>query len=241
MRCLRCGVLALALACLSFVPKSYAQSFDTLDLLTQDNFRTLAENLSAATHYRGITPTEPLGIIGFDVGLSLSATSIDDEILDLANGGDIGTSRIFLPRLHVHKGLPFGIDIGAFIAADPDTDISLLGAEIRKAIFEGTALTPAVGVRLGFSTLEGLDDLSLQSTSIDISISKGVLMFTPYAGVGYVFTNAEADGEFDLDDEDFGEEKYYVGLNVNLGINFTIEADRTGDYNTIGAKAGIRF
>ncbi len=241
MLCLRRGVLALALALFAVIPKVYAQSFDSLQALSQDDFRVLAENLSSATHYRGITPTEPLGIIGFDIGLSVTATDIDESVLDLANGGEFDSSRILLPRLHVHKGLPFGIDIGAFAAAAPDTDISLLGAEIRKAVFEGTAVTPAVGIRLGFSTLQGVDDLSLQSASIDLSISKGVLLLTPYAGVGYVVTQVEASEEFNLEEEMVSQEKFYVGLNVNLGFNFTIEADRTGDYTTVGAKAGIRF
>lgn len=241
MLCLRSGVLVLAIACLSFAPKAHAQSFDSLEALSQSNFQVLVENLGAATQYRGITPTEPLGIIGFDIGLSLSATSIDDTVLDLANDGDFDASQILLPRLHVHKGLPFGIDVGAFIAAAPDTDISLLGAEIRKALFEGTAVTPAVGIRAGFSTLQGLDDLSLQSASLDISISKGVLFLTPYAGVGVVATQAEAGAQFNLEEESVTQEKFYVGLNVNLGFNFTFEADRTGEYTTISAKAGIRF
>ena len=241
MRCLHRGVVAAALACAFVAPKSFGQSFDSLDALSQDNFRILSENLSAATHYRGITPTEPLGIIGFDIGVSLSATSIDEAIFDQANGGEFEASQILLPRLHVHKGLPFGIDIGAFAAAAPDTDISLLGAEIRKAIFEGTVATPAVGIRAGFSTLQGLDSLSLQSASVDLSISKGILMLTPYAGVGYVFTQAKADKAFNLEAENVGQEKFYVGLNLNFGFNVTIEADRTGGYTTFGAKAGIRF
>jgi len=241
MRGLRCGVVALVLACLSVAPKSYAQSFETLGELSQENFELLIENLAAATHYRGVTPTEPLGIIGFDVGISLSGTEIDDTVLDVANAGDFESSAILIPRLHVHKGLPFGIDVGAFIAAAPDTDIRLLGAEIRKSVFEGTAVTPAVGVRIGYSTLEGVDSLSLQSASIDLSISKGVLFLTPYAGVGYVLTRADAGEEFGLEDEDVGQEKFYVGLNVNFGFNFTFEADKTGEFTTLSAKAGIRF
>lgn len=238
---LRRGVMAFALACITVAPKVQGQSFDSLEALSQDNFELMAENLSAAIHYRGITPTEPLGIIGFDVGISLSSTSIDDAVFDLANAGDFENSQILLPRLHIHKGLPFGIDIGAFAATAPSTDIRLLGAEIRKSIFEGTAVTPAVGVRVGYSTLEGVDSLSMDSVSIDLSISKGVLMLTPYAGVGYVVTQVEAGDEFNLDDETVKDEKFYVGLNVNLGFNFTVEADRTGDYTTVAAKAGIRF
>ena len=218
-----------------------ASAFESLEALNQENFEVLAENLSAATSYRGITPTEPLGIVGFDVGISLTATEIDDDIVDLASDGDFDLGQILVPKLHIHKGLPFGFDIGGFASAIPETDITLLGAEVRKAIFEGSAVTPAVGVRLAYSTVEGLDQLSLDNLSLDISISKGVLFFTPYAGLGVVITRAEASEEFGLDDETVNQERVYAGLNINVGLNITVEADRTGDFTSLGAKVGFRF
>lgn len=234
-------LLAAAIAAGTAAGSVQASGLDSLELLSQDNFETLSENLSAALHYRGITPTEPLGVIGFDVGVSLTATEIDDEILDLASDGDFDLDQIFIPRLNVHKGLPFGFDIGGFISAVPETDITLLGLEVRKAIFEGSTVTPAIGIRLGATSLQGLDQLDLQSLLVDISISKGVLFFTPYAGLGYVLTRAEASSEFDLDDETVTQQKAYIGLNINFGLNFTVELDRTDDFNSFSAKAGIRF
>ena len=218
-----------------------ASAFESLEALNQENFEALVENLSAATSYRGITPTEPLGIVGFDVGISLTATEIDDDIVDLASDGDFDLGQILVPKLHIHKGLPFGFDIGGFASAIPENDITPLGAEVRKAIFEGSAVTPAVGVRLAYSTVEGLDQLSLDNLSLDISISKGVLFFTPYAGLGVVITRAEASEEFGLDDETVNQERVYAGLNINVGLNITVEADRTGDFTSLGAKVGFRF
>ena len=61
---LRAIVLTGALAAVSSTAN--AEAFNSLGALSQDNFRVLTENLSAATHYRSITPTEPLGILGFD-------------------------------------------------------------------------------------------------------------------------------------------------------------------------------
>jgi len=219
-----------------------ASGFESLEaLLSQDNFEAFVENLGAATQYRGITPTEPLGIIGFDVGVSLTATDINDDVVDLASEGDFDLSQILIPKLHIHKGLPFGFDIGGFLSVIPETDISLIGGEVRYAIFDGSAVTPAVGVRAAFSSLEGLDQLEATNLSLDISISKGVLLFTPYAGLGFVVTDAEAIDEVGFDDETVTQEKVYVGLNINVGVNVTIEADRTGDFNSLSAKAGFRF
>ena len=54
---------------------------------SQGKFRALTEDLGAALSYRGITPTEPLGILGFDVGLALTTT-------ELANANVYGSGAL---------------------------------------------------------------------------------------------------------------------------------------------------
>lgn len=220
-----------------------ASSFNTLQLLSQSQFKEFSENVAAATQYRGITPTEPLGIIGFDVGLSLSYTQIEvDEFFDLASNGDFDVSGLPVPRLTIHKGLPFGFDVGVSASAAPGTDIQVLGAEVRYAIIKGGVAFPAVGIRASGSVVQGVDELDLRTIGLDISASKGFLLATPYAGVGINRTTAEANDASNLDEEEFSETKIFAGLNVNLGLlNLTFEADRTGDFTTGSLKAGFRF
>jgi len=234
-------VCAVALAAMTAATNVSAGALDSFEALSQEDFDTMVENLAAATHYRGVTPTEPLGIIGFDIGVGVGATSINERVLDLASEGDFDIGRILIPRVHAHKGLPFGVDVGGFISAVPETDIKLIGAEVRKALMEGSAITPAIGVRAGFSILQGLDQLDMNNLSVDISISKGFLFFTPYAGVGYVRSNGEASSEFNFEKSVANQQKVFAGVNVNFGLNFTLEVDRTGDYTSVNAKAGVRF
>jgi len=228
---------------LLFCASASQAEFNTLELLTQDQFDELSENVAAATQYKGITPTEPLGIIGFDVGLSVSYTSIEiDEIFDLASAGDFDVAGIALPRLSIHKGLPFGLDVGASISAAPGTDIQVLGAEVRYAILEGNVAIPAVGVRASYSTVSGVDEIDLDTLGLDISVSKGFLLLTPYAGVGILRTTATPNGAPNLEEETFSQSKVFAGLNVSLGLlNLTFEGDRTGDHTTGSLKAGFRF
>jgi len=220
-----------------------AASFNTLGALSQDQFKQLSENVAAATHYKGVTPPEPLGLLGFDVGLSLSYTTIEvDQVFDLASEGDFDVAGIALPRVTLHKGLPFGFDVGVAASGAPGTDIMVLGAEVRYAVLEGNVALPAVGIRASGSLLQGVDEMDLQNLGLDISVSKGFLMLTPYAGVGMVRSTATPNEVPTLAEETLDQTKMFAGINVNLGLlNMTFEADKTGDYTSGSAKAGFRF
>jgi hypothetical protein len=218
-----------------------AATFNSLDALEQNQFRAMSKNLTAASHYKGITPTEPLGILGFDVGLSLSSTQIDKELFRLASSGTYEPRAILLPRLSVHKGLPLGFDIGAFISGAPSTDIKLVGAELRYAIVKGNIALPAIGIRASYSAIEGVSELNVNSTGLDISISKGIANATLYAGAGSIRSNSRPVSAPNLDDESYSQSKTFVGINLFLGINVTLEADRTGGYSSYSAKVGFRF
>lgn len=234
-------ILGIVLAGAALPSMVMAKSFGSLEALSQDQFRLLSKNLGAAMHYKGVGPAEPLGLIGFDVGLEVSSTEIDEALFDLASEGDFEAPELIVPRIHANKGLPFGFDIGASLSRVPDTDISLLGAEVRYALLEGSTVTPALGIRASHARLEGLDDLALNATALEISVSKGFVMLTPYAGAGIVRTVSDPGGNTNLKSETLEQKKVYVGLTINLGIALTLEADRTDDYRTYSAKVGIRF
>ncbi|MGV6857704.1 MAG: hypothetical protein ACWA5X_01910 [bacterium] len=218
-----------------------ANDFNSLQALNQSQFKTLAENLGAVTSYKGVAPAEPLGVTGFDLGVEITATEIDKDLFDLASSGGWDLSTIPVPKLHAHKGLPFNLDVGAFLATAPDTDFRLFGAELRYAFLEGGVTTPAVAGRLTYSTMTGVDELELSNTGVELSISKGFLMLTPYAGIGKVFTTAKAVDVNTLDEESVTLDKVFAGVNINLGANLDLEVDKTGDYATYSAKLGFRF
>jgi len=231
------AIASLLLACTS---PAFAQSLDDLGLLSQSQFVTLSENVAAATHYKSLAPAEPLGILGFDVALELSSTEIESDIFDLASAGGFDIGSFLVPRLHVHKGLPFNFDIGASLTSIPDTDFRIIGAEVRYAILEGTIATPALAVRLTHSRVTGADEIDLNSTGAEVSVSKGFLILTPYAGAGVVRTSSNPNVGT-LSDESFTQTKVYAGLNVNLGFNLGFEVDTTGDFVSYSVKAGLRF
>ena len=148
-----------------------------------------------------------------------------------------------IPRLHVQKGLPFGIDLGAIYSSIPSTNISLWGGEVKWAFLKGSIATPAVALRGTYTKLNGVDNLDLNTMGYDISISKGFAILTPYAGVGQV--KIESDPKnipfTSLRTESITETKYFAGLRVSLGlINMVAEAD-FAEVPAYSLKLGIGF
>lgn len=220
-----------------------ASNIDNLKALSQSEFRALSEDLGAALSYKPLTPTTPLGITGFDIGLAVTATKIQNSTaLKDAGAGDHSTLPV--PSLRLNKGLPLDIDVGVMVGAVPGTNIRLYGGELRYAIVSGGAALPAIGIRGSYTKLTGVDQLDFNTRGLDLSISKGFLMFTPYAGVGKVWA-ASTPKDIPppgLSKESFSLNKVFVGFNLNFGLtNLAFEGDRTGKATSYGAKLGFRF
>jgi hypothetical protein len=234
-------VTAFALSTLFTLPAA-ADTLDQVNLLTQADFRLLSEDLGSALSYKALLPAAPLGVTGFDVGVELSVTGLESAAVLQKASSDDTPSKFVVPKLHLHKGLPLGIDIGAFYTAVPDTDISLWGAELRYAVVQGGVATPAVGVRGTYTKLSGIDQLELDTRGLELTISKGFANFTPYAGIGRVWVSSTPIGVPGIGAEDFGQNKVYVGGNFNFGlINVALEGDQTGEATSYGVKFGWRF
>ena len=239
-----CRLLALSIFGLSGLSlAARAANLDTINNLSQPRFLLLSEDLGAALSYKPLIPAEPLGIVGFDLGIEVSATQLENPaIFSLAAGGE-SIDTLVLPRVHAHKGLPFGFDLGASYSAVPDSNIKLWGAEVRYAILKGSTSTPALALRGSYSALEGISQLKFTTTGVDLSISKGFAMFTPYAGIGKVWVRSAPDASIPtLVEEKFDLNKVFIGVNMNLAvINIAIEGDKTGEAASYGIKFGWRF
>lgn len=192
--------------------------------LAQEQFKELSKEAGVALSYKNVAPTAPLGLTGFDIGVEATAIDIEDKAFywQAAFEGD-APSHLVIPRVRVRKGLPFGIDIGAMYTEVPNSNVKLYGGEISKAILDGTAATPALGVRATYTKLSGVDDLDFQTVGVDASISKGFLIVTPYVGAGAVYVMSEAKGQLQelstaagspLKEEKFWQPRVFGGLEL---------------------------
>lgn len=234
--------LAVASLLCAAVSPALAADLDQLQQLGQGEFRAISKDLGAALSYKPLTPTEPLGITGFDVGVSLTATQIkNSSLLDRASSGDF-PSYLPVPALRAYKGLPLNIDVGAMVSFIPGTNLRLWGGELRWSFIPGNTVLPAIGLRGSYTRLNGVDQLDLDTKGLDVSISKGFLNFTPYGGIGRVWVTSTPRGVPSLSEESFSLNKVFGGVNINFGlVNLALEADRTGNNTTGGVKVGFRF
>jgi hypothetical protein len=77
-----------------------------------------------------------------------------------------------------------------FFAATPDSDMKIIGVEACYAILAGGIAEPVVSVRAAATRLSGVTQLEQETRSLELTISKGFLVFTPYAGLGRVWGKA---------------------------------------------------
>ena len=238
MRSVRFSLLVGLLA----ASPAWAQDIDQLQNLAQAQFRLLSEDLGAALSYHAQIPAEPLGITGFDIGVGVTATRMQNAaVLQDATSDDADTT-LYVPTLRLHKGLPAGFDIGLTYAAIPGSNISYAGGELRYAILKGGVASPALGVRASVTKLSGVDQLAFDTRGLDISISKGFAFLTPYAGIGRVWIESDPRGTGGLRTEKFSLTKAFVGFGMNFAVlNVNLQADKTGDASSYSLKLGWRF
>lgn len=228
-------LLVLLLLLLMAAPAMAKVTFQLPANFTQDDFKNLSRDIGLAISYVPLAPAEPLGGVlpGFDIGVEVTGVKIDKNASyfqkAVTNPSDL-PSTIPEAKAHVQVGLPvIPIDLGIVYGTAPGTDVKLVGYELKWAVLKGSAVSPAVAIRGAYTKLSGIDVFDISTKSLDLSISKGFAMLTPYAGIGEVWITSTPNTNvplIPLEKEDITETKGFVGLKLGLGlINFVAEAD----------------
>jgi hypothetical protein len=179
---------------------------------------------------------------------------LKEEYWKYAIKGQSVPGYAIIPKLHVIKGLPFNIDVGAVFSMVPDTNIKYFGGELKYAIMQGSAVTPAVAVRGTYTQLLGVDQLDFKTYGVEATISKGVgfgVKLTPYAGVGVNWFQSTPkgfaslpvlSGGLGLSAENSTHLKAYAGARFTLTlIAITGEIEINDVTPVYSLKAGLAF
>ncbi|MFK5968811.1 MAG: hypothetical protein QM487_01635 [Candidatus Marithrix sp.] len=235
-------IIAILLVMPSFVQ---ANDIEFTDAISQNGFEEFIKEFGSSLLFNPMAPAESLGMLGFDISLETVITDISDDKefwINLVSDNNPST-YLPIPRLHVQKGLPFNIDVGAMYISVPSTNITLWGLEAKYAILEGSTLTPAVSVRTSYTSLSGVDDISIDTQTLDILVSKGFLMFTPYAGASIFRINGSEHTDIvELDDVNTTGYRALVGMQFSPLPLMIINAEiALGEVTQYGLKIGVRF
>ena len=219
-------------------------SADFVTQVGQNGFKDLSKEVGLIISYVPLAPAEPLGILGFDIGIEATGAKISSGSTFWKKAVSDGTppDTIVLPKIHVQKGLPFGIDLGILYATAPGTNISLYGGEIKYAILKGSMVSPAVALRGTYTALAGVKDMDASTYGLDASVSKGFGPLTPYAGVGEVWIKTSANSNLvTLNDVSTSATKAFIGTKLKiLLLGIVLQADFS-DINMYSARANISF
>jgi hypothetical protein len=247
-------VLAVLLVFVMAVPVMAATTIN-IDQLEQADFKSFSEDFGMAFSYQPVSPAAPLGdkLPGFDAGVEVSYVKLDksasyfakmDAVTTAAGKGELPNALV-IPRIHVQIGLPIiPIDLGVSYVKIPSSDMKLAGYEIKYAVLEGGLAMPAIAIRGAYTKLSGVDTLDLSTKSLDISISKGILIFTPYAGVGQVWITSEPHSTVatTLKKEDITKTKVFVGTKMKIFpfVNLVVEG-AFSNINEYTARLNVNF
>lgn len=182
------------------------------DASASQRFRSLASELGAALGSGIHSPAETLGYSGFNFGLEMSVTDIDQtaphwrgqagqRVWGEANPDPTSPTTplptsLWASRLHVRKGLPFSFELGATATylmggLFVPTDIYAVGGEVKWCLYEKFfRYLPDLGARFAMTRLLGSRQIDLTQAQLDViaSYSFGVggqVNLTPYFGGSY--------------------------------------------------------
>jgi hypothetical protein len=148
-----------------------------------------------------LSPADTLGYAGFYVGVegTISPRPPGNAALwDRATPADGYPELMFVPKIHVRKGLPWSFEIGATFSYLAQSRVVAIGGEIKWSLFEGfhhkwKGALPDVAVRGTVNRVVGQPDIDMTSVGVDGSISYtlglgGTVTLTPYTGYQYIWT-----------------------------------------------------
>lgn len=215
-------------------------------LITQKQFDDFILDLGTAISFTPMSPAKTLGTLGFDVSGEVVVSDLSDRnAWKYLVEGNKTFQYLPVPRLHVQKGLPFGMDIGGMLVAYPDSNVRVWGLEFKKGLIKEGALLPipAVSARVSYSKLEGVDDIDLNTFTVDLLASKDFLMFTPYAGLSYLSVDGrEQSSLVTLNEVKRNDIRGLAGLQFSPFPLCTLGAEVVfGKVPQYGLKAGLRF
>ncbi|PTL78572.1 hypothetical protein [Vitiosangium sp. GDMCC 1.1324] len=160
------------------------------------NFRAFARTFAAVMTSVNLMPPETLGHAGFSVNAELSVIGLPSSVILPTERPQ--TDSLLLPSVHIRKGLPFSLELGARVGWIDRSSMYAATGELKWAVNEGFTWLPDVGVRAHVTRLMGNRDFDLTAAGLDVGVGKqfplgGMITLTPYGGLDLVGVMASSE------------------------------------------------
>jgi hypothetical protein len=184
-----------------------AGELDALVKGSRQRFAILSAETALAISSAILHPASTTGHTGFAVDLEVATLAVHSDPVGATTAGYAATpwagahtqpSSLYLPSVHVRKGLPFSFEVGGrFIYLAMSNAFAGQG-EAKWAINEGFEYVPDFAVRAAYTRLFGVKDWNLSTTDVDFMLSKrfgmmGVTSLTPYLAARFTWINASTE------------------------------------------------
>lgn len=218
---------------------------------TQADFQKFARIVGQAIFATPVQPARSSGVLGFDVGVAVTAVKIDESSSYWkravpANSNLTRNGYVLVPRLVASKGFGSGTISGSY-AKLQNSDIKTWGGAFDAPIVRGSIATPELAFRASYSTLTGVDVFREKTYGGELFLSKGFGPVTPYAAVGRMRTNARGTivatsrtPEISLKDVS-NLNRYTVGVRVSLFIPKIVVEATQAEVRSYAAKISVGF
>ncbi|MDY7228430.1 hypothetical protein [Hyalangium rubrum] len=162
------------------------------------DFQAFSRAFAATLTSTNLMPPETLGHSAFNVSAELSVVSLpgpDSVRIPTEQEGQPGS--VLVPSVHVRKGLPFSVELGARVGWVEKSRMVAATGEVKWAVNEGFTYLPDIGVRAHVTQLMGVRDFSLTASGLDAGIGKqfplgGMVTLTPYGGLDFTFVSGSS-------------------------------------------------
>lgn len=171
-----------------------AQDFEFDPTITQSEVERLSLVLAGSLYGSPVEPADSGGLLGFDLGIAVSAIEIDENASYWIRSVDtdfLEDGYLLAPRLVVSKGFN-RLKLHGSYAEIPDTEVEVIGAALDLTLVDEGFLSPAIGARGVWTELRGVDELDLQTTGIELIVSKKIGPLTPWFSVGQMSVETTA-------------------------------------------------
>lgn len=191
-----------------------------------------ASDFGAALRFRqlGDTTTLPKGRV--DLGVQFASAPSDTK-----------TSTWNTTRFGARFGVSDRVDLGAWGGYNSSMSDGMAGMDVKIALLrQGPSMPVSISVRPSFSATLGASDLWAASTGVDLTLSRAVGSFAPYAGVAATSSLAtEHLLNLDVDRQTANQALAYAGLTYTWHSLVTAVEIEKGTKVSYAFRLGTRF